>query len=296
VFDLSGKTVVVTGGGTGIGKGIARAMVQSGARVVISGRRPAPLQETTSELNVQGERVVPVVADITDKEDIDRIVSTALSVGGGRLDCWVNNAGSADASDVGPLIELTEKQWDAVVDVNLKWTFFAAQAAARAMHHGGSIVNLSSRSAAQRSASQPNPITGHYGAAKAGVESLTATMAVEWGHLGIRVNAVAPGVVVTERNGGPGGSLAGGNRRARQEATIPLSRLGEVDDIGPLCVYFAADESSWTTGSVVQVHGGSRLPIGYLTYLHRFNKVTADPAEPEGGLGPAVVPEEGSEQ
>jgi NAD(P)-dependent dehydrogenase (short-subunit alcohol dehydrogenase family) len=284
VFDLSGKTVVVTGGGTGIGKGIARAMTRSGATVVVSGRRSALLNQTASELNAERKCVVPVVADITDSADLDRLVSTALELGSGHLDCWVNNAGSAGSADVGPLIDLTEQQWDAVVDVNLKWTFFAAQAAARAMRHGGSIINLSSRSG-----SQPNPITGHYGAAKAGIENLTATMAVEWGHLGIRVNAVAPGVVVTERNSGPGGSLAGGNRRARQEATIPLGRLGEVDDIGPLCVYFASDESSWTTGTVVQVHGGSRLPIGYLTYLHRVAQTLADrgttePNEVEGEL------------
>lgn len=271
MFDLSGKTVVVTGGGTGIGKGIARAMTLAGAKVVVSGRRSGPLQQTAAELNGEHECVVPVAADISERADIDRIVATALELGGGRLDCWVNNAGSANSADVGPLLDLTEKQWDAVVDVNLKWTFFAAQAAARAMRYGGSIINLSSRSG-----SQPNPITGHYGAAKAGLENLTATMAVEWGHLGIHVNAVAPGVVVTERNSGPGGSLEGGNRRARQEATIPLRRLGEVDDIGPLCVYFAADESSWTTGSVVQVHGGSRLPIGYLTYLHRMAQTAAD--------------------
>lgn len=267
MFDLSDKVVVVTGGGTGIGKGIARAMTRAGARVLVTGRRLDPLEGTAKELNAERECVVPIVADITNSSDIERVLATALELGNGRLDCWVNNAGSAKSTDVGPLIDLTEDQWDAVVDVNLKWTFFAAQAAARAMHYGGSIINLSSRSG-----SQPNPITGHYGAAKAGIENLTATMAVEWGHLGIRVNAVAPGMVVTERNSGPGGSLDGGNRRARQEATIPLRRLGEVDDIGPLCVYFASDESSWTTGTVVQVHGGSRLPVGYLTYLHRVGK------------------------
>jgi 3-oxoacyl-[acyl-carrier protein] reductase len=241
-------------------------MVSAGGAVVISGRRAEPLEETAAEIGGEGRRVVAVPADITREEDVDRIIATALELGDGHLDCWVNNAGSARSGDVGPLIDLTEEQWDAVVDVNLKWTFFAAQHAARAMRRGGSIINLSSRSG-----SQPNPNTGHYGAAKAGVENLTATMAVEWGHLGIRVNAVAPGVVVTERNSGPGGSLERGNRRSRQEATIPLRRLGEVDDIGPLCVYFASDESSWTTGTVVQVHGGSRLPIGYLTYLHRVN-------------------------
>lgn len=158
MFDLSGKTVVVTGGGTGIGKGIARAMTLAGARVVVSGRRLGPLEETAAELNHERECVVPVAADISEPADVDRIVVTALDLGDGRLDCWVNNAGSANSADVGPLLDLTEKQWDAVVDVNLKWTFFAAQAAARAMRYGGSIINLSSR--AVRSPTRSPATTG----------------------------------------------------------------------------------------------------------------------------------------
>jgi NAD(P)-dependent dehydrogenase (short-subunit alcohol dehydrogenase family) len=167
---------------------------------------------------------------------------------------------------------MTEDQWDAVVDTNLKWTFFAAQAAARAMGtRGGSIINISSRSG-----SQPNPNTGQYGAAKAGVENLTATMAVEWGHLGIRVNAVAPGLVLTEGSDDPASPMGSAQRRRKQIETVPLRRLGTVDDIGPLCVYLASDESSWTTGETIQVTGGSRIPIGLLAYLHRIDKQLTD--------------------
>ena len=200
--------------------------------------------------------------DITHADEVAALVD-ARSTTFGAIDCWVNNAGSANPGDVGRLIDLTEQQWDAVVDLNLKWTFFAAQAAARAMTGGGSIINISSRSG-----SQPNPMTGQYGAAKAGLENLTATMAVEWGHLGIRVNAVAPGVVVTESPA----SMDRPSRRRRQLETVPLRRLGTVDDVGPLCVYLASDEASWVTGEVVQIHGGSRIPVGYLTYLHHINE------------------------
>ncbi|HVW45113.1 MAG TPA: SDR family oxidoreductase [Amycolatopsis sp.] len=260
MFDLTGKTVVVTGGGRGIGRGIARAMAKAGADVLISGRSRQPLDDTLVELHGLGARAEACPGSITDRADLDRLVATATEFGHGTIDCWVNNAGSASPSDVGPLLDMTEAQWDAVVDVNLKWTFFAAQAAARAMSAtGGSIVNISSRSG-----SQPNPRTGQYGAAKAGVENLTATMAAEWGHLGIRVNAIAPGVVPTEG----GGSMSSPGRRRRQIETVPLQRLGTVDDIGPLAVYFAADESSWTSGAVVQVTGGSRIPVGLLSYLH----------------------------
>jgi len=262
MFDLTGKTVVVTGGGRGIGRGIARAMAQAGADVLISGRSPEPLDDTLTELRSLGARAQACPGSITDRADLDHLVATATDFGAGRIDCWVNNAGSASPSDVGPLLEMTEAQWDAVVDTNLKWTFFAAQAAARVMAAtgaGGSILNISSRSG-----SQPNPRTGQYGAAKAGVENLTATMAAEWGHLQIRVNAIAPGVVLTENSG----SMTNPARRRRQIETVPLQRLGTVDDIGPLAVYFAADESSWTTGTVVQVTGGSRIPVGLLSYLH----------------------------
>ena len=263
MFDLTGKVVVVTGGGRGIGRGISRSMAQCGASVVVAGRTEGPLLDTVAELSGLGADAIAVPADITSHGGIGSLVGAALGEFG-AIDCWVNNAGSATASDVGPLIDLTESQWDAVVDLNLKWTFFAAQAAAREMlGRGGSIVNISSRSG-----SQPCPMTGQYGAAKAGVESLTATMAVEWGHHGIRVNAVAPGLVPTEESLAPGGTLSKPSRIARQVSTVPLRRLGTPDDIGAACAFLASDESAWITGETIQITGGSRIPVGYLTYMH----------------------------
>jgi NAD(P)-dependent dehydrogenase (short-subunit alcohol dehydrogenase family) len=262
MFDLTGKAVVVTGGGRGIGRGITRAMAKAGARVVVAGRSQVPLREAAAEARSLGTEAIDVPTDITNPLDVAALVASTLDAFGG-IDCWVNNAGSASPGDVGRLIDLTEQQWDAVLDVNLKWTFFAAQAAARAMSGGGSIINISSRSG-----SQPNPMTGQYGAAKAGLDNLTATMAVEWGHLGIRVNAVAPGVIEIESSS----SMDRPSRRRRQLETIPLRRLGTVDDVGPLCVYLASDEASWVTGEVIQIHGGSRIPVGYLSYLHHVNE------------------------
>jgi NAD(P)-dependent dehydrogenase (short-subunit alcohol dehydrogenase family) len=131
---------------------------------------------------------------------------------------------------------------------------------------GGSIINISSRSG-----SQPNPMTGQYGAAKAGVENLTATMAVEWGHLGIRVNAVAPGVVLTPESMASG-SMQRPSRRQRQIDTIPLRRLGTVEDVAWLCAFLASDEAGWITGETIQVTGGSRISVGYLTYMHHVTE------------------------
>src|SRR5215207_4205365 len=246
MFDLTGKTVVVTGGGRGIGRGIVRAMARAGADLLVAGRAPGPLEAAVAEAQALGARARAVPTDITKAAEVAVLVRAAEDDGG--PDCWVNNAGSAAPGDVGPLLDLTEEQFDNVVDLNLKWSFFAAQAAARAMPDGGSIINISSRSG-----SKPAPMTGQYGAAKAGIESLTATMAVEWGHLGIRVNAIAPGVVLTEASE----ERMTPSRRSRQVQTVPLQRLGTPDDIGPLCVYFAADESSWVTGSVLQVPEGA---------------------------------------
>ncbi len=278
MFDLTGKTIVVTGGGRGIGRGISRSMAKCGASVVVAGRSEAPLLDTIAELEALGARAIAVPTDITSSDSIAALVQATLAEFG-SIDCWVNNAGSANASDVGPLIDLDEAQWDVVVDLNLKWTFFAAQAAARQMvtqGYGGSIINISSRSG-----SQPCPMTGQYGAAKAGVESLTATAAAEWGHHGIRVNAVAPGLVPTEESLAPGGSMSKPSRRARQVASVPMRRLGTVDDIGAVCAFLASDEAAWTTGETIQVTGGSRIPVGYLTYMHHITEQLA--AEQEAG-------------
>ena len=249
MFSLRDKTVVVTGGGRGIGRGITRAMAKAGANVVIAGRSPGPLEEAAEEARSLGAKAITAATDITSISGIDALAQKALNEFG-YIHGWVNNAGSADPGDVGRLLDLNEGQWDRVVDLNMKWTFFCCQAAARAMEHGGSIVNITSRSG-----SQPCPMTGQYGAAKAGVDNLTATMAVEWGHRQIRVNAIAPGVVVTEKSG----ALRKESTRRRQVETVPLRRLGEVDDIGPLAVYFVSDEAAWITGTVVQANGGSRI-------------------------------------
>lgn len=268
MFELEGKTCVVTGGGRGIGRGIVRAMARAGANVVVTGRTLEPLEASATEARDLGVEALVVQSDITIAEDVAKIVDQTIETFG-YIDCWVNNAGSARRQDVGPLINLTEEQWDAVVDLNMKWTFFAAQAAARAMTRGGSIINISSRSG-----SQPNPNTGQYGAAKAGVENLTGTMAVEWGHLGIRVNAVAPGIIMLEEH--KSRVLDNKRKLQRQIDVVPLRRLGEVDDVGPLCVYLASDESGYLTGAVIPVHGGSRVTVGYLSYLHHVSERMAE--------------------
>ncbi len=266
MFSMEGKTVVVTGGGRGIGEGISLCMARAGANVVIAGRKPEPLEDVAGRVRELGCQALTQPTDITNPADITRLVERSLERFG-YIDCWVNNAGSARNQDVSSLMDITLEQWDPVVDLNMKWTFFAAQAAARTMHRGGSIINISSRSG-----SQPNPMTGQYGAAKAGLENLTSTMAVEWGHLGIRVNAVAPGMVITAANSRPGALMNKPSRRQRQIDTTPLRRLGTLEDVGAACVFLASEEASWITGEVIQLTGGSRIAAGLLSYLHRVHQ------------------------
>lgn len=265
MFSLAGKNVVVTGGGRGIGRGIALSMARAGANVTITGRTAATLEATAQEIRQMGAQVQVVVADVCSFEGIGRMVEGARAAFG-YIHCWVNNAGSADPKDVTTLLEMDEGQWDRVVDLNLKWAFFAAQAAARQMTEGGSIINVTSRAA-----SMPAPNNGQYGAAKAGLENLTWTMSTEWGHRKIRVNAIQPGVVQV----GVNSSSKNESRRRRLIETVPLQRLGEVDDVGPLAVYFAADESQWVSGTIVPVNGGGRVTVGLLSYLWQHNHEVA---------------------
>ncbi|WP_423459902.1 SDR family NAD(P)-dependent oxidoreductase [Ottowia sp. VDI28] len=268
LFSLAGKTVVVTGGGKGIGRGISEAMARHGANVVVAGRSFEALADTAEAIQTLGASALAVAGDITRTADREHLIAATLERYG-AIDGWINNAGSASPSDVGPLDEVGEAQWDRVLDLNLKAAFFAGQAAARAMVCGGSIINITSRSA-----SYPNPGTGHYGAAKAAMENLTRTMAAEWGHRGIRVNAVAPGVVLTEELAKTFNSPG---RIRRQVETVPLQRLGRPEDIGPLCVYLVSDASAWTSGTVIGVNGGSFVPMGYLSYLAKVYR-DAEPA------------------
>lgn len=261
MFSLREKTAVVTGGGSGIGKGICLAMAKAGANVLVAGLEAEPVEQVATQIIADGGNAVAIQTDITSIDGINKIVEGATS-NFGYVHAWVNSAGSAKKGDVGRAIDLNEEQWDRVVNLNLKWTFFAMQAAAKIMTRGGSIINISSRSA-----SQPSPMTSQYGAAKAGIENLTATLAIEWGHKNIRVNAIAPGVIIVENT-----TLTSERRRQRQIEITPLRRLGMPDDVGPLAVYLASDESSWVSGTVVQVTGGSRIPVGTLTYLHHINK------------------------
>ncbi|MEX1107160.1 MAG: glucose 1-dehydrogenase [Ilumatobacteraceae bacterium] len=245
-FDLEGKVAVVTGGGQGIGEGIARAFAAAGAAVVVAARHADRLARVVGEIESAGGRALGVPTDVTDRDALIALADAALSTFGG-LHVWVNNAGGSTVRT--PLRQLDEADFDACIDVNLKAVWRASVVAADRMLDGGCIINITSPAA-----TRGVPGSGHYCAAKAGVNALTLTMALELAPT-IRVNGIAPGYVPTEvmltalQTDVP-------KLEAMAQTRIPLQRLGTPDDIAAAAIYLASDAGSWVTGQTLTVSGG----------------------------------------
>ncbi len=247
LFDLSDDVAVVTGAGRGIGEGIATTLADAGAAVVCAARRVDEIERVAAGIRDRGGRAVAVATDVTDPGAVQALADTAVSEFG-HLDIWVNNAGGSPVS--APLLTLDEDEWDATLRLNLTAVWRCTRIAAAAMRDGGRIVNVSSLAA-----TTTMPGSGHYAAAKAGVNSLTRTFAKELGPR-IRVNCVMPGAVPTEimmtalHLGDD--DLPALTKRLR----LPLRRLGTPDDLGRAVLYFVAPGSSWVTGQILAVDGG----------------------------------------
>jgi NAD(P)-dependent dehydrogenase (short-subunit alcohol dehydrogenase family) len=231
--DLNGRVVLVTGGTRGVGLGITEAFRDAGATVVTCSRHEAP-----------GDHVV---CDVRSPEAVASLVDGIVSRHG-RLDTLVNNAGGAPFALAA---EASPNYHSKIVELNLLSPLLLSQAAYRVMQPGSSIVNISSVSALR-----PSPGTAAYGAAKAGIDSLTRTLAVEWAP-NIRVNAINVGMVRTEQTDLHYGGLEG---VAAIERTVPLGRLAQPRDIGNVAVFLASDLAAYVTGSTIEVHGGGETP------------------------------------
>lgn len=248
LFDLSGHVAVVTGAGRGIGEGIARSFAEAGAAVVVAARRTEEIERVASELRAAGGHAIAVTTDVTDDEAVDALARAAVDEFG-SLTTWVNNAGGSPMRM--PLRELPREEWDRTIALNLTSVYVGCITAARHMHRG-SIINITSGAG-----SGPVPGSAHYGAAKAGTNSLTWTLSAELAP-DIRVNAVAPGAIPTEV------MLQAIDRTEDQldqildEWNIPLGRLGTPQDIGAACLYLASDAASWVSGEILRVGGGAK--------------------------------------
>jgi len=244
-FSLSGKTAIVTGGSRGIGYAIARAYIDAGARVVITARSETQLHEAAGSLgpNCIGQR-----CDNADPAAIAAMVERVAALA--PIDILVNNAG------ISPYFKrvehVTVEDFDAVVDVNMRGTYFASVEAAKRMFEtgGGCIVNVTSVTGIV-----PVERQGVYAATKAAVHQLTKVMALEWADRNVRVNAIAPGWVNTELTG----SLLESRHGEGLLADIPMGRAATPDDIGGTAVWLASDAARYVTGSIVVVDGGRQL-------------------------------------
>ncbi len=224
---LDGKVAVVTGSGRGIGRGIALGLADAGADVLITARRADDVEAVAAEVRERGRRAVAMPGDI---HDFSEQLAAAAVDQLGRLDVWVNNAGGSEEKRTQPMVETSDATWRAQLELNLTTVFQGATAAARRMTEGGSIINISS-GAGMRAA----PNTGPYGAAKAGVINLTMTMAEELAPMGIRVNAIAPGMIPTEAFFQV--LRIGEDELPTFAAKVPLGRLGTPDDIAAAVVF-----------------------------------------------------------
>src|SRR5262245_52060662 len=245
-FDLSGKVALVTGASSGLGVHFARTLASAGAAVALAARRTDRLASLQAELTGAGSKAAAVALDVQSGEQVTAAFDAAQQALG-AIDIVVNNAG---ISIVRPALDMPEKDWDAVVDTNLRGAWLVAQTAARrwvAAKRPGAIVNIASI-LGLRTIGQVAP----YNASKAGVIHLTRALAMEWARHGIRVNAICPGYIETEMNSDFWKTPAG----QRLIERIPQRRIGQPEHLDGALLLLASDAGSFMTGSVITVDGG----------------------------------------
>ena len=246
---LQDKVAIITGGGSGNGRGIARKFASEGAKIVVADINEAGSKETLALLD--GDDHFFVSTNVTSKTDVDNMVKQVLGKYG-RIDILVNNAGIVAFT---PFLELGEEEWDRVLDVNLKGPFFCSQAVAREMIRmkiHGSIINITSVEA-MIVVSSSGHCQPHYNASKGGLEMLNKAMALELAAEKIRVNAIAPGVVETPFTEE---GLKNPKAMAWIMERVPLKRVGQPQDIGNAACFLASDESDYITGTTIIIDGG----------------------------------------
>jgi len=247
LFNLAGRTALVTGANTGLGQGIAVALAQAGADIVAVGRSPAT--DTGARVAALGRRFLDVRADLSSTGPVREVVDAAVGLNG-RLDIVVNNAGIIRRADS---LDVEEADWDAVIATNLKSPFFLAQAAARHMaaHGGGKIINIASLLSFQGGIRVPA-----YAASKSAIAGLTRALANEWAAQGINVNAIAPGYFDTNNTAA---LRADPVREPAILARIPAGRWGQPQDLAGAAVFLASRASDYVHGIVLPVDGGYLL-------------------------------------
>jgi NAD(P)-dependent dehydrogenase (short-subunit alcohol dehydrogenase family) len=245
-ISLKGKTALITGGSRGIGRAIALAFAEAGADVAVASRKAPELDEVAEEIKTLGRQSLAVATHVARPGELNNLVDKVMAEFG-RVDILVNCAGTNPYP--GPLIETEEWAWDATMNVNLKAPFLLSQLAARIMRKQGSgnIINISSVSGIRPGA------LAIYSVTKAALIMLTKMMAKQWGQYGIRVNAIAPGMIKTRMSEAVWKNPEAAKARAGETA---LARLGEPEEIARVALFLASDASSFVTGHVIVADGG----------------------------------------
>ena len=250
-FSLEGKVAIVTGGSRGIGRSIALGLAEAGADVALAARKPEALEEALADVKATGRRAIAVPTNVRRTEECEELVArTARELG--RVDILVNNAGTNPF--FGPIHDLDERGWDMIMNTNVKSCFLLSKLARQAMIDsggGGSIVNVSSVGGYQAS-----DVIGGYSVSKAALIMLTQVCAKTWGRDGIRVNAIAPGLIKTEF-----ARALWDNPAILESSTADaaLRRIGEPDEMAGAVVYLASDAASFVTGQTLILDGGRIL-------------------------------------
>jgi NAD(P)-dependent dehydrogenase (short-subunit alcohol dehydrogenase family) len=248
-FRLDGKVAVVTGGGRGIGRGIALAMAECGADVVVTARRQEDVDAVAKKIEALGQRGLGISADVMDWDAMPVVLDRVVEEFGG-IDIMVNNAGGNLDRQMYALPDITLEKFDEQLHLNMKTKFWGSQQAAKRMRDGGSIINIISIAA-----HKPSPGFGVYSAANMGMISMTRTLSVELAPRGITVNCLAPGIIVTDM-------LVETMKISEEEAKaifdeqIPLGRTGTPEDCAGAAVFFASPAARWVTGQFIDVAGG----------------------------------------
>ncbi|MEW6749740.1 MAG: SDR family oxidoreductase [Candidatus Latescibacterota bacterium] len=248
-FSLEGRRALVTGAGRGIGRVLARALAEAGARVAVTDIDGAAAGDAAEELGSAGARALALRTDVTNPQQVDEMVAGVVAAWGG-LDVAINNAGVARRS---PAESIPVEDWDFVLGVNLRGVFLCCRAEGRVMlrQGAGSIINVASMSG--RIANRPQQ-HAHYNASKAGVVQLTRSCAAEWAGRGVRVNSLSPGHTVT-----PMTQATGPEMRAVWVQNTPMGRLGDPADLQGAAVFLASEASAYVTGHDLIVDGGYTL-------------------------------------
>jgi 7-alpha-hydroxysteroid dehydrogenase len=248
-FRLDGQVAVVTGGGRGIGRGIALGFAQSGADVVVIARRQADVDAVAGEIAALGRRSLGISADVMDWTAMPAALDRVVAEFGG-LDIMVNNAGGNLDRKMYALLDIPIDKFDEQLHLNMKTKFWGAQQAAQRMNDGGSIINIISIAA-----HRPSPGFGVYSAANMGMISMTRTLAVELAPRRITVNCIAPGIIVTDMLKETMG-VSDAQAHEMFDAAIPLGRTGTPEDCAAAALLFAVPAGRWITGQFIDVAGG----------------------------------------